>query len=306
MIDNDNEQLDEYHAWPSFVDLLAATVLLLLTLIAVVIVVVTPSNKGDLRTWRQLLIRSLKAQPSHNRIFRVDDSDSLWVTVVLQAEATFPVGRFEFNQLTLQGRDALAEVAKAVSADSVLRYVRQIQIVGHTDATPYKDPTNSFSNWELSATRAAAVARYLVTTAGLDPCLVVAMGKGAHYPSGSIAGARVAERDRRIEIQIVPDLQSRSGAMQQGCDPVADGTVGARTSGAQWLVQVAAFKPRDAANAAVASLKELGYGAFITAKDGYLKVQAGPFATKAGAEVAVERIRQHHQGQPFVTPASVP
>jgi cell division septation protein DedD len=71
-------------------------------------------------------------------------------------------------------------------------------------------------------------------------------------------------------------------------------------------VQVAAFKTRDAADNAVASLKQLGYGAFTTTDGGYLKVRAGPFASKAQAQAAVEPIRQRLKGQPFVTRATVP
>ena len=71
-------------------------------------------------------------------------------------------------------------------------------------------------------------------------------------------------------------------------------------------MQVAAFKTRDAADDAVANLKKLGYGAFIATDGDYLRVRAGPFASKAEAQAAVDRIRQRLKGQPFVTRAPVP
>jgi uncharacterized protein with GYD domain len=43
----------------------------------------------------------------------------------------------------------------------------KIDILGHTDATPYRSRTGSYSNWELSADRANA-ARKLLEAQGLD------------------------------------------------------------------------------------------------------------------------------------------
>jgi len=152
----------------------------------------------------------------------------------------------------------------------------------------------------------------------------------ADYPGSPIRataalwGARAAfdQRDRALACQWVNlglgavgddvELRNQLDYQQERCRAMAAAESTstqrppAKPSGPQWLVQVAAFKTRDAADNAVASLKQLGYGAFTTADGGYLRVRAGPFASKAEAQAAVERIRQRLKGQPFVTRASVP
>jgi len=152
----------------------------------------------------------------------------------------------------------------------------------------------------------------------------------ADYPGSPIRataalwGARAAfdQRDRALACQWVNlglgavgddvELRNQLDYQEERCRAMAAAESTstqrppAKPSGPQWLVQVAAFKTRDAADNAVASLKQLGYGAFTTADGGYLRVRAGPFASKAEAQAAVERIRQRLKGQPFVTRASVP
>ena len=77
---------------------------------------------------------------------------------------------------------------------------RSIQVEGHSDNSAIKwDLFGSFtSHWDLSATRAAVVARYLHEHAGLDPRRLTASGfgefrpvKGNDTPSGREANRRV-------------------------------------------------------------------------------------------------------------------
>ncbi len=63
------------------------------------------------------------------------------------------------SQLTSMGQEALA-----VIGDELRQLSNPVVIEGHTDAAPYR---GSYSNWELSADRANAARRVLVT-AGLD------------------------------------------------------------------------------------------------------------------------------------------
>ena len=152
----------------------------------------------------------------------------------------------------------------------------------------------------------------------------------ADYPGSPVRataalwGARAAfdQRDRALACQWVNlglgavgddvELRNQLDYQHERCRAMAaaDSTSAQRPppkpSGPQWLVQVAAFKTRDAADDAVANLKKFGYGAFITTDGDYLRVRAGPFASKAEAQAAVDRIRQRLKGQPFVTRAPVP
>lgn len=213
----------EFSPWPAFVDLLAATVLLLIAVIAVVSV----TAGGGVTLWRDALLRSLSERPGYGSVFTIDTTDALALGIILEAETTFPRNRFEFQELTTHGKAALDEIAETLNTPSIREWIWEVRIVGHTDSLPYLDPRGAFSNWELSAARAAAIARYLVTRSNVDPCLVTAAGRGSHYPSGGGSTPRTPEADRRIEIQVIPEVGDPTRMIRpggQGCDRVGDGT----------------------------------------------------------------------------------
>jgi len=77
---------------------------------------------------------------------------------------------------------------------------QDIRIEGHTDNSPINTPRFP-SNWELSASRAAAVVKYLYSQ-GEDPRKLSAVGYGEYrplYPNDSEAHRR---ENRRIEIYV--------------------------------------------------------------------------------------------------------
>ncbi|MEA3640518.1 MAG: OmpA family protein [Lamprobacter sp.] len=79
-----------------------------------------------------------------------------------------------------------------------------VQVIGHTDDHPVD--TEAFpSNWELSAARAARVARYLIESAGIDPRRFTVMGRAEYEPA--VANRDDASRalNRRVEIIITRD-----------------------------------------------------------------------------------------------------
>ena len=74
--------------------------------------------------------------------------------------------------------DELDRVAQLVSLMGITNY--SVEVEGHTDDVPIK--TKQFpSNWELSAARAAAVVRWLITR-GVDPVRLRAIGYGDTQP----------------------------------------------------------------------------------------------------------------------------
>ena len=74
----------------------------------------------------------------------------------------------------------------------------EVSVEGHSDATPIKTPRFP-SNWELSAARAGAVARYFQGR-GLSPDRIAATGYGEHRPLGDNATAAGRAENRRVEI----------------------------------------------------------------------------------------------------------
>ena len=196
-----------FHVWPAFVDLLAATSLLFISLVAAFIFV-SNTEVGEAITQRRQLIQALKGVGGADRVYTIRD-DAQFVRITVQADATFPFREWRLASLRPAGKQALDSIGRILKRESIESLYRQVRILGHTDQVPFVDKTSS--NWELSAARAAVVARYLVDSGGLNPCKVSAAGMGPYYPlllqdssQRGLPYRQRMERNRRIEIEVVP------------------------------------------------------------------------------------------------------
>jgi chemotaxis protein MotB len=101
-------------------------------------------------------------------------------------------------QLKKEIRDILADIA------SVLKQYPKHQIVveGHTDDLAMQS-TRIPSNWELSALRATAVVKYLVTEQGVDPSRLSAAGYGEYQPLVPNISESNRRMNRRVDIVIM-------------------------------------------------------------------------------------------------------
>lgn len=113
---------------------------------------------------------------------------------------------FDSGEATLkpEGQAILTKVA-AVLANAN----RVIQVQGHTDNVPIRGrlaerfPTN----WELSTARAVNVVRFLQEEAGLDPQSLSATGLSEYRPRESNDTDEGRQKNRRIEILLVPPFE---------------------------------------------------------------------------------------------------
>jgi len=109
------------------------------------------------------------------------------------ADATIgPEGKAELDKLA----QAILELEKEIPAD--IPWV--LRVDGHTD----KRPVNSVqfpSNWELSAARAIAVVKYLISK-GIAPDRLVAAGFGEFQPLDSGDTQEAYAKNRRIELKL--------------------------------------------------------------------------------------------------------
>lgn len=123
------------------------------------------------------------------------EADPGAVTVRLRDTITFPSGTADL----LPGvRPLLDQVAELLVGFPDVR----IETSGHTDDVPIA--TNVFpSNWELSAARAAAVARYLLSYASIDPRRVKIAGYAEYRPLDSEFTVDGRARNRRVEIRFM-------------------------------------------------------------------------------------------------------
>ena len=86
---------------------------------------------------------------------------------------------------------------------------RPLRVVGHTDNFPIHSeqfPTN----WELSAARAAAVARYLIREGRIEPSRFTIAGRSRYEPVAPNTSPGNKALNRRVELVIAaaaPEVQ---------------------------------------------------------------------------------------------------
>ena len=100
-----------------------------------------------------------------------------------------------------QGMEVLDKLADAIkdSTDT-------IRVEGHTDDTPISDKLKVKypSNWELSAARASAVARYFETKHFINPKRLESLGFSMYHPLAPNDSDENKQRNRRVEIVLKP------------------------------------------------------------------------------------------------------
>jgi len=105
-------------------------------------------------------------------------------------------------EIKTRGKRLLVSLAKVLR-----RYTnREVQVQGHTDNIPISERLAERweTNWELSASRATRVLRYLVEVGNLDPRRASAAGRGEFQPIADNASKAGRARNRRIEVVIFP------------------------------------------------------------------------------------------------------
>jgi chemotaxis protein MotB len=105
-------------------------------------------------------------------------------------------------QLTQQGAARIAEVAQRLRSEF---RGREIRIEGSTDDRPIGPNLRGQypTNWELSAARAATVARQLQQAHGFDPRHIEIVGLGEFHPQASNATAEGRAQNRRVRVAVM-------------------------------------------------------------------------------------------------------
>lgn len=113
----------------------------------------------------------------------------------------FAIGEAELSERGIKVLTNLAESLKALPGKPVF------QVGGHTDNQPIKSEEVKAkfpTNWELSATRATNVVRFLEETAKIPGERLVAAGFSQYRPVASNAKPKGRAKNRRIEIALMP------------------------------------------------------------------------------------------------------
>ncbi|NEX15656.1 MAG: hypothetical protein C1943_03195 [Halochromatium sp.] len=129
-----------------------------------------------------------EAQIDHVEIIRMSDES---VKVSVKGPMFFELGEATLRSDVRKFLDRLARVIQQTSF--------AVQVIGHTDDYPV-DSEQFPTNWELSAARAARVARYLIDSAGIDPRRFTVMGRGEFQPAVENNSDANRSLNRRVEI----------------------------------------------------------------------------------------------------------
>lgn len=125
------------------------------------------------------------------------------VYVALSDKLLFPTGSYAVNP---RGRQALKKIAEVLNKQPDISIV----VEGHTDNQPYVSTTTGpiNSNWDLSVMRASSVTKILVNDDKVDPRRVTPAGHSEYFPVASNETADGRSKNRRIEIELTPDMKS--------------------------------------------------------------------------------------------------
>jgi len=114
-------------------------------------------------------------------------------------EVLFDSGKTVIKSSAYDVLNKVANILKDKVAD------KNIGVEGHTDNVPIKY-SGFKSNWELSTARATSVLHYLVDSCSVSPERLQATGYGEYRPVASNLTTDGRQKNRRVEIIILPKI----------------------------------------------------------------------------------------------------
>ncbi|WP_372682660.1 flagellar motor protein MotB [Desulfosarcina sp.] len=164
-------------------------------------------KKDPVEPLNRAMINDLKDSFSNDFYVRWDEKRPVFV---LGERITFNIGE---AMLLAGSQSALKRIAHMIAPQ---RHY-QIIVSGHTDDIAIR--TQRFpSNWELSAARAASVAKFLATH-GIAPQRLIIQGKSEFHPLVANTSDENRRANRRVEISLVK--------VEQTPDPLQKGLISA-------------------------------------------------------------------------------
>ncbi len=121
---------------------------------------------------------------------------------VFQSEVLFATGSADINPEGLVEMDKIAEAILELDKEIPQEIPWVLRVDGHTDKRPITSPGSPFaSNWELSASRAISVVRFLID-GGVPANRLVAAGFGEFQPIEEGDSDEALAKNRRIELKL--------------------------------------------------------------------------------------------------------
>ncbi|RMJ02718.1 Chemotaxis protein LafU [Marinobacter litoralis] len=136
---------------------------------------------------REVLAEALE----DGRITVEADLDQHRIVIRVEEKGSFPSGSaeltWEFETLLLEMAEVLADIPG------------ELTVEGHTDDIPIRN-SRFYSNWDLSAARAAAVANALLATGAVEPTRLAVKGLADTEPRVENDSSESRAKNRRVEI----------------------------------------------------------------------------------------------------------
>lgn len=150
----------------------------------------------------QKIIETVSQFSKDNKIDLSVQRTKLGIEIVMPEVMSFDSGKADLLVMTKSLLDKIAPLLRQIP--------NEIRLEGHTDNVPIanaKFPTN----WELSAARASAIARYLIDRHHLDPGRFVVTGYGEYRPSHPNNTEEGRRKNRRV-VLIIANSNTPSSA----------------------------------------------------------------------------------------------
>ena len=119
------------------------------------------------------------------------------VFISLSDKVLFKSGSYS---ITTRAREILAKVAVVINGKPDFEAL----VEGHTDNVPYSNGV-LIDNWDLSAKRATAIVRELVSL-GANPAQLIAAGRSEFVPLVNNTTAENRSTNRRTKIYVLPKI----------------------------------------------------------------------------------------------------
>ena len=161
------------------------------------------SELSELERAKQELEERLRKEIEGNQAHVEMTDRGLVITFV--AEVLFDSGKAKLREQALSKLDKVAGVLNTTVKDL------NVGIEGHTDDQPIVH-SGWKSNWELSSARAMSVLHYMIENQDLAPERLSGTGYGEFKPVASNDSLEGRQKNRRVEIVILPNTTKEKAA----------------------------------------------------------------------------------------------
>ena len=131
------------------------------------------------------------------------------VYVSMEAQLLFGSGS---TAVGAEGKKAVVQLAKALEGQEDLT----VLVEGHTDSDKMSGKGAIKDNWELSAERAMAIVRIMLSNSDLDASILTAAGRGEFNPVVANDSPENKAKNRRIEVILTPNLDKLFEILEEG------------------------------------------------------------------------------------------